>query len=228
MDCQTSEPGLIDQSADVITLNNWVIRLRRPPGSGPHPVLVLLHGWTGDENSMWVFSSRLPAGYMLIAPRALYPSPLGGYSWVPSQNQPAPGIEDLRPAIRELNDLLTPNQFPEGDFKKIRLMGFSQGTALVYAFAFIQPDRVVSLAGLSGFLPAGAERLAGTRPLAGKPVFVAHGTLDELVPVERARQAVDVLEQAGARVSYCVDEVGHKLSANCFRGLEEFFRKTGN
>jgi phospholipase/carboxylesterase len=194
--------------------------------SGPHRVLVMLHGWTGDENSMWVFTSRLPANYMLIAPRALYPSPFGGYSWVTAQDQPAPGIEDFRPAIRELNDLLTPDRFPEGDFNQICLMGFSQGTALVYAYGFLQPERVASLAGLSGFLPTGAEHLTKTRPLEGKRVFVAHGTLDELVPVERARQAVDILEQAGAKVNYCVDEVGHKLSAGCFRGLEEFFRKT--
>jgi phospholipase/carboxylesterase len=214
---------MIDQSAEIVRIKNWVIRLRKPSGRGPYPVLVMLHGWTGDENSMWVFTSRLPSDYMLIAPRALYPSALGGFSWVPSQYQPAPGIDDFQLAIRELNDLLNPDHFPEGDFNKIRLMGFSQGTALLYAYAFLQPDRVVSLAGLSGFLPAGTELLAGARPLAGKAAFVAHGTFDELVSVERARHAVDVLEQAGARVSYCEDEVGHKLSASCFRGLEGFF-----
>ncbi len=214
---------MTEQPAAIITIDRWVIRLRIPAGKGPHPVLVMLHGLSGDENSMWVFAGRLPERFMLITPRAIYPSPVGGYSWVPSVNQPEPGIGGFRSAIETLNDLLTSARFPEGDFRQIHLMGFSQGAALAYCFTFLQPERVASLAVLSGFVPDGAELLAGGRPLEGKPVFVAHGTLDEMVPVERSRQAVTVLEQAGARVIYCEDEVGHKLSASCFRGLGEFF-----
>jgi predicted esterase len=56
-------------------------------------------------------------------------------------------------------------------------------------------------------------------------VFVAHGTRDELVPIERGRHTVQTLEQAGAQVTYCEDDVGHKLSAACFRALEAFFKK---
>jgi len=47
---------------------------------------------------------------------------------------------------------------------------------------------------------------------------VAHGTQDQLVPIDRARTSIELLEQAGAQVTYCEDEVGHKLSANaCVR-----------
>jgi phospholipase/carboxylesterase len=218
---------MTEQSAAIIKIDRWVIRLRIPAVHGPHPVLVMLHGLSGDENSMWVFAGRLPGRFMLIAPRAIYPSSVGGYSWVPPVYQPEPGIEGFQSAIESLNDLLTPARFPEGDFGQIHLMGFSQGAALAYAYAFLQPERVASLAGLSGFVPDGAELRAEGRPLEGRPVFVAHGTLDEMVPVERSRQAVEILEKAGARVIYCEDQVGHKLSASCFRGLGEFFRREG-
>ena len=103
-------------------------------------------------------------------------------------------------------------------------VGFSQGAALAYTFALLYPEGVSSLAGLSGFLPDGALTLAKGQPLKRKPIFLAHGTQDELVPVKRARQAVKLLEQAGAQVTYCEDDVGHKLSVSCFRGLESFFR----
>jgi len=219
---------MINQSTNTIKINQWVIRVRVPVGSGPHPVLVMLHGLTGDENSMWVFSGRVPEHCMLIAPRGLYPSSLGGYGWVPSFYQPEPRIEDFRPAIEGLNDLLTPAQFPGGEFKQIRLLGFSQGAALGFAYTFLQPDRVSSLAGLSGFIPDGTEPLAVARPLEGKPIFVAHGTLDDMVPVERSRQAVEILEKSGAKVIYCEDEVGHKLSASCFRSLGAFFGEPNN
>jgi predicted esterase len=54
---------------------------------------------------------------------------------------------------------------------------------------------------------------------------MAHGTQDALVPVARARQARQILLEAGAQVTYCEDDVGHKLSASCFRGLETFFAR---
>ena len=63
---------------------------------------------------------------------------------------------------------------------------------------------------------------AHERPLDGKSVFVTHGTRDEMVPIDRARASVAVLEQAGARIVYCEDEVGHKVSLNCLRALRSY------
>ena len=66
-----------------IEINDWVLRVREPEGDGPHPVVLLIHGWTGDENSMWIFASRLPEHYLLIALRGLHEAPIGVYSWYP-------------------------------------------------------------------------------------------------------------------------------------------------
>ena len=207
MDCQTSD---------------WVIRQQSPPGDGPHRVILLLHGWTGDENSMWVFTPRMPKNAFLIAPRGLYLSPLGGYAWHPDLENAIPWVDDFRSAVDALQEILTPACFPTADFSNLSVVGFSQGAALAYSIALLFPHRVRTVVGLSGFMPDGAEALARNRPLLGKPVFVAHGRQDDLVPITRARQAVDLLEQAGAQVSYCEDDVGHKLSLSCFRGLEAF------
>jgi len=37
--------------------------------------------------------------------------------------------------------------------------------------------------------------------------------------------SIGLLENAGATVTYCEDNVGHKLSIKCFRGLEAFYEK---
>jgi predicted esterase len=34
---------------------------------------------------------------------------------------------------------------------------------------------------------------------------------------------VSLLENAGAQVSFCEAEVGHKVSADCLRALQSFF-----
>ncbi len=209
----------------LISLDNWVIRIRQPAGSGSFPVLLMIHGWTGDENSMWVFSPRLPKNALLIAPRGLYPSANGGYSWYPKLNQPLPWLNDLVPAATTLFEKISEQNFPAGDFSSLHLLGFSQGAALAFTMALMEPGRVASLAGLSGFLPDGASSWLVPGRLNGLPIFIAHGTQDERVAVERARSAVAQLEGAGATVTYCEDDVGHKLSAPCFRGLEAFYQR---
>ena len=91
--------------------------------------------------------------------------------------------------------------------------------------AISDPERIASVAGLSGFLPDGASAWLTSDRLKGLPMFIAHGTEDELVPVEKARLSAELLEKLGAAVTYCEDKVGHKLSAKCFRGLEAFYQQ---
>jgi phospholipase/carboxylesterase len=215
----------MENRIQTLEIEEWVVRVRIPQNSGPHPVVLLLHGWTGDEESMWIFASRLPEQALLIAPRGLYTSRLGGYSWQERHVDGWPDLEDFVPAVEALQELLVPKNFPSGDFSNLRLLGFSQGSALTYVYALTQPSKVRSFAGLSGFLPRNADSLVKKKPLTGKSVFIAHGTKDEMVAVERARNAVEMLQQAGAEVTYCEDDVGHKLSLTCFKGLESFFSR---
>jgi phospholipase/carboxylesterase len=216
-------------TTQIVIFDDWTIRLREPDGSGPHRLLLLLHGWTGDENVMWIFAPRLPKEALLVAPRGLHAAPEGGYSWHPGRVGAQARIEDFRPAAGALVHLLDRLKagapgLPAVDTQQVSLVGFSQGAALAYTIALLYPQRVERLAGLAGFLPEGAGPLVERRPLEGKALFVAHGTQDERVPVARARQAVQLLQQAGAQVTYCEEEVGHKLSAGCFRGLGGYFR----
>jgi phospholipase/carboxylesterase len=207
-----------------ISLNGWIMRVHRPSGIGPFPVLLMLHGWTGDENSMWVFTSRIPDHALVIAPRGLYPATSGGYSWHIQLPRAWPSVDNFIPEVEKIFELVTARKFPDGDFSNLHLIGFSQGTALAYSVVMLYPERIASLAGLSGFMPEGAASWLKENRLAGMPVFVTHGTEDALVPVEKARQSVALLEDAGALVTYCEDDVGHRLSAKCFRGLEAFYQ----
>ncbi len=211
-----------------IQIDDWMIRYRTPDGPGPHPVIWLFHGWTGDEDSMWVFASRLPKHFLLLAPRGLYSTPKGGYGWYAIQSGKTwPQIGDFIPAIDRLNDLMISwsASAPAADLSRFRLAGFSQGGAFAFSYALLNPHRVAALAGLAGFLPDGASDYLKDQPLQGMPIYISHGLRDPLVPVARARQAVQLLDQAGAEVSYCESDIGHKLSADCFRGMEVFFEE---
>jgi phospholipase/carboxylesterase len=209
------------------TIDGWTVRWRPPQDETPVPALLMLHGWTGDEDVMWIFAPRLPERVVLIAPRAPHPAPRGGYSWTQRLGPAWPTFADFTPAVDGLLGLLTPDNFPGVDFQRLLVAGFSQGAALTYSLTARAPERVQAAAGLAGFLPEAMPAPQSIPGLAGKPLFVTHGTQDEIVPVARGRQAVDWFEQAGAQVSYCEDAVGHKLSASCFRSLETFFAPFG-
>ena len=89
--------------------------------------------------------------------------------------------------------------------------------------ALLFPERIHRAAVLAGFMPGGVDDLLESQVLKGIPFFVAHGTRDQLVPVESARESIGFLERAGAQVTFCEAEVGHKVSADCLRALEAFF-----
>jgi phospholipase/carboxylesterase len=211
-------------NTELITFDNWTLRVRTSQSRSAH-LLVLIHGWTGDENSMWIFARGLGEEYWVIAPRGPHPAETRGYSWRPPQ--PAtfgrPSLDSLRPAaealIRLVDGYSSSVRIEAGRFDVI---GFSQGAALTNVLAMLYPDRVRKMGVLAGFVPSGMDAIIGARPLAGKQVFVAHGTEDELVPVDRARASIALLEQAGAVVTYCEDVVGHKVSAACSRALGKF------
>jgi phospholipase/carboxylesterase len=198
--------------------------------------MLLIHGLTGDENSMWVFARNLSADYWMVAPRALHASQMeqGGYSWrAPSEDAEAgaaedrPNVEQLRASAEALMRLVDAYAGSVGiDASTFDVMGFSQGAAMSSLLAFLYPQRIRKVGILAGFVPGGLEELTSQRPVEGKPFFVAHGTRDETVSIERARASIEILERAGAHVTFCEDNVGHKVSVTCLRALIEFFTKS--
>lgn len=209
-----------------MTYNGWTMRVRHATLE-PARFMLLLHGWTGDENSMWVFVRKFPADMWIAAPRAPHVAKEGGYSWRALQPETwgLPTVSDLRSAADSLIRLVDEVSTSIGvDASQFDVAGFSQGGALTNVLALLHPQRIRRAAVLAGFMPGGVDDLLARHVLAGKQFFVAHGTQDSLIPVERARQSIELLEQAGAQVTFCEAEVGHKVSADCLRGLETFFK----
>jgi phospholipase/carboxylesterase len=175
---------------------------------------------------MWVFARDLPSQYWMVAPRAPHVAELGGYSWRPhfTGTFGRPSLEELLPAAEALIRLIDEYSASAGfEAATFDVMGFSQGAAMSNLLAFLYPHRIRRTGIMAGFVPAGLEELVPKHPLEGKPFFVTHGTKDEMVTIDRARASMALLEQAGAKVIYCEDEVGHKVSVTCLRALKEFF-----
>ena len=200
---------------------NWILRIRPPLGQGKR-ILLMLHGWQGDENSMWVFAHKFPADDWIVAPRAPHLAPQGGYSWsMPGAGWPS--VDLLRPAAAALVDLLDSWPRANGlDGSQVDVIGFSQGAAMAFTLALLHPARIRKLGILSGFAPDHTEQVVTPGRLNGIQAFVAHGTKDERIPIAQAERSVHILEQAGAQVSYSESNMAHKLGINSLRALEVF------
>lgn len=218
-------------TTETIEFNGWTLRVRPAESENPR-LLVMIHGLTGDENSMWVFARKFPSNYWVIAPRAPHLAKPQGFSWRPNpltieeaqlNLHKRPGLDVLLPSAEALIKLIDAYSVSVGvEARQFDAIGFSQGGAMVNVLGMLFPQRIRKMGVLAGFVPSGLDEYVSRRVLEGKHIFVAHGTQDEMVPVDRARASMELLEQAGASITYCEDEVGHKLSSNCLRALEAY------
>ena len=211
-----------DHDIYTIEAQGWTVRVR-PPAAKENPrSMLLIHGRTGNEMVMWIFTQKIPSNYWLFAPRAPVELGHGSYSWQPP-GEGLPSYEDLLEPAHALMEAFRGWAKEAGaPVEPVDAMGFSQGAAMAYTLAAAYPDKIGRVLALAGFLPSVPAMPGPYEALRGKPIYIAHGSKDDTVPVENAQFAARELSRLGANVDYCESDVGHKMSADCLRGLAEF------
>ena len=171
----------------------------------PAPVVVMLHGWGGDEGVMWLFKQVIPKIAAIITPRAPIELEEGSYVWFNYQSsREQPQTDSLQQSLVKLRHFLAglPEIYPI-DPERLVLLGFSQGAAIGNSFMLtLTKPMVAGMVSLSGFIPDLPELVEPANKLTGLPVFITHGTRDEIVPVEKARQSRDIYQRLQAEVTY--------------------------
>ncbi len=99
---------------------------------------------------------------------------------------------------------------------RIVVAGFSQGGAIAIHTVARYPERLAGLIGLSTYLPMPerfAADVADNSALADRrlPVFMAHGTLDPLLPCRFGRASADQLRSAGLEVEWREYPMAHAV-----------------
>ena len=102
--------------------------------------------------------------------------------------------------------------------ERILLAGFSQGCAMTLQTGLRYPQKLAGMLCLSGYLPLSGAVAAERSPAnQDTPIFMAHGTMDPVVPLDRAVAARVSLEGLGYAVEWhdypmphavCPQEVG--------------------
>ena len=204
--------------------------LYEPPGDGPHPTIIALHGWGASAFDLIGLAPYLGGGrFQVICPQGPLEMPLGdtgavGFGWFPlSAVQPAieGPIEEAATRLERFLDAALARYAV--DPRKLVLLGFSQGGVLAYRIALAAPRRFAGLAALSSWLP---PQMVATLPdVDGRdelPTLVQHGSGDEIIAVARAQQSIETLRTLRVPAVYREYEMGHEISAESLADLVQW------
>ncbi|GGE09894.1 alpha/beta hydrolase [Psychroflexus salis] len=192
------------------------------------PLLLLLHGYGSDENDLFSFASELPKEYIIISAKAPYALQPYGNAWYAINFDTAGDkFSDTEQAItsRELimkfvNELIKAYPIDENN---INLLGFSQGAILSFACALSYPEKFNRIIGLSGYIDknmllAGYEQ----NDFSKLKIYNSHGSVDQVIPVEWARNNKPILQSLEIDFMYEEFPVGHGVAPQNFTSFKNW------
>jgi phospholipase/carboxylesterase len=208
--------------------------------TGPNPThsVIWMHGLGADGNDFvpLVPALRMPQSHPVrfVFPNApIQPVTINGgmamRSWydilVPNlvRIEDEAGILASEKAIHTLID----QEIARGiASERIFLAGFSQGCAMTLHIGLRYPKRLAGLMGLSGYLPL-ADRAAAHWSSANRetPIFLAHGTLDPVVTLERAQGSKDLLLSHGYNVEWHTYPMPHSVCPEEVADITQFMHQ---
>ena len=204
-------------------------------GAHPRATVIILHGLGADASDFapfvhevdlapvgpvrWVFPNapQLPVtingGYVMPAWYDIHPD---------RSHEDEAGLRRAQASIDALLARETARGVPPG---RIVLGGFSQGCAVALLTGLRYPERLAGILGMSGYLPLAAT-LAAERSAANQrtPIFLAHGSQDDIVAPARATASRDLLQSLGYAVQWHDYPMGHSVCLEEVRDLQAWLR----
>lgn len=196
--------------------------IRKSTISENAPLLILLHGYGSDENDLFSFAAELPEELFIISVRAPYTMQPYGNAWYAinfdnekgkwSDNEQAKQSRDL--IAKFIDEAIA--AYPVNN-NKVSLLGFSQGCILSYAVALTYPEKVKNIVALSGYVnqelfPDDITK----KDFSNLDFYCSHGSVDQVIPVQWARQNAPFLKQLNIKHSYSEFPVGHGVAPQNF------------
>jgi phospholipase/carboxylesterase len=186
----------------------------RPAAGEPEGALVFFHGRGADENDLFPLLDAVDPERRFVGatPRGPLSLPPGGAHWYVLGGIGTPEATTFYASYSAASEWLDSFLTEHGvGHDRLVLGGFSQGGVMTYSLGLGRGrPRPAALIVFSSFIPTveGFE-LDLSPPL--PPVAIGHGTLDPVIEVEWGRQALEVLEAAGAEVLYRETPMYHQI-----------------
>ncbi|MBG92960.1 MAG: hypothetical protein CL792_03170 [Chloroflexi bacterium] len=202
-----------------------------PPKNSQHengllPTVFALHGHGANSQDLLGLAPYLASGQiLLICPEAEFQIQQGlpSYTWFNTENANRRTSEEFERVTKLLVNFIADatNQY-NVDSERTIVLGFSQGGGLAYELGLSMPEKFRGLAALSTSLPE--ETITTINNSTNKKldkisIFIQHGISDEIVTVDRGRNAHNELEKIGLNPRYHEYDMQHQISAESLNEL---------
>ena len=192
------------------------------------PVMFMLHGYGSDENDLFSFASELPEELLIISLQAPYKLQPFGYAWYAIHfDAPQGKWNDEDEAIKS-RDLVFETisrlgQVYNFDKNNVTLLGFSQGTILSYSVALTYPESIKNVVALSGYINLNiCEVKEDTSKYNHLNFYCSHGSVDQVIPIDWARNVSPILSKLGVKHKYNEFPVGHGVAPQNFYEFKDW------
>ncbi|NQW23290.1 MAG: dienelactone hydrolase family protein [SAR202 cluster bacterium] len=194
-----------------------------------YPLVVMLHGFGANMQDLAGLAPAInPTGYVYACPNAPIPFNLGpghtGFGWMTPRGGGTP--EETANSESLLSDFFDTvfQQFNVSPGDAL-LLGFSQGGGMTYRCGLGDSGRFAALVALSATLPDQDELATKLPEERTQPIFVAHGTHDQMVSVDTAHSAKSFLEGNGYSPEFHIYSMGHEISNDVLNDLIPWIAK---
>ena len=176
------------------------------------PLVMALHGGSGNgRNFLWSWLRDARSfGAILVAPTATGPT------WaLMGEDTDTPNLMRILESVRDRYNV---------DAERMLMTGLSDGGTFCWVSGLDRASPFTHLAPVAATFHPLMAQMADADRLRGLPIFLVHGRLDWMFPVQVARQTSNLLSAAGADVTYReIDDLSHcyprEMNAEILRWL---------
>jgi predicted esterase len=184
------------------------------PTRRARPLVIALHGYEGNKESMMAISQRINSRDFIIAsvqgPNAFFvrsgeeAKPKIGFGWMMQYKAADTIWLHHKTVISIIEETAGEHSV---DRRSIFLLGFSQSVSLNYRFAFTHPDKICGVVAVCGGIPGDWEEEKYYK--SNTDALIIAGETDEFYAIERVRTFKEALETRARSVDFVSYPVGH-------------------
>lgn len=198
----------------------------------PTGTVIWMHGLGADGYDFEPVAAelRLPS-IRFVFPHAPYRAVTinNGYNmraWYDLYGLEAGSAQDetgIRTAQADIEALISREHQRGVDSSRIVLAGFSQGGAIALHTALRHSHKLAGVLALSTYLPL-KSTLAEEASAANRhtPIFMAHGTFDNVISVELAKASADFMQQHGYQIQWHEYPMPHSVCMEEISDIRDF------
>lgn len=196
------------------------------------PVLIMLHGYGSNEADLFDIAKGIDGRFITFSLRAPNTTPEGGFCWYalerfpdqPSKYNYAQAQESRTKILSFISNACKAYRL---DSTQVFLMGFSQGSIMLYDIAIKAPAKIKGVMALSGrLMDETKDQKTDWAKVENVKFFIAHGNSDNVIKIAEAEKANEFLKSKQVKdLTFKNYEMPHSINGKELNDLKAWLVK---